>query len=1021
MSADCACTCGSGGDCGCDECCAGIAVATPVSVANPPGQPSLLYRVGTQPQFASSMRARLASADVPALAALTTRESSDFSIALLEGWATVADVLTFYTERIANEGFLRTATEEFSVRRLAELVGYRPRPGLSATAYLAFTVMQGQPASIPIGTKAQQIPPPGQLPATFETAEALIGHARLSTLAIRRRQPQLLTPRNVSELTHLVCVGNLTDLRPGERIRVEVSDSVESVMAVFLVSGVEVDPPSNITTARVEFEWWDKPDPPAPVPIPPAPGAVIRNGVRPTRLEQLVSALRKPPSQQPRTSADLGRNLTELLAADKGGVTALLRDIVPEVGGSLDTALASSSAEKIVDPSVRRMRSSAMLFGATAPKYPTYFRGKVTGYVDPKVGRGAEPFEPPLPPIQPGKYLSMTTMYLDGVYPDLAVNSTLTLINSVLAEKAEGGALGPVTTRTVKKVATVTVTQLGLSLKVMQLTLDDSWPHPGNRDGEGDPRPEDLHLILDNTVVYFQHEKLDLAGESIDAIDVGCISEPISGKSKVPLIDVGSAGSACGDTVELDGVYPELGPGRWLIVTGERTDAAIKSAQDPDSFGSGTTGVRGGELVMVAAVEFRPMRVAITVNDGEGAEVVKVVDLPGDAVHTFVRFASPLAFTYSRPSVVIYGNVARATHGETRGEVLGSGDPSKPFARYPLKQPPLTYLPAPTAVGAGATLDVFVDSVRWHQADSLLDIGPDDRRYVIDTDDGGNSAVVFGAARPPSGVENIQARYRSGIGRPGNAAVRTIATPLDLPLGVTAVTNPLPATGGADRDGRETVRRNAAVSTLALDRLVSVSDYADFASAYAGVGAANASELSDGRRTVVHVTIAGIEDSPIASTSDLAANLRRALRVLGDPNQEVQVAVRTLRALVVSARVRIDPDRIWSDVEAVVRARLLATFGPGQRDIGRGVAQAEVLAAVHAVPGVIYVDMTVFDSLGEAQLVSKDPTEGLTLRKWVPAQLASFDSSAPGEGVIVPAELVILTPSAPDTFVLEAL
>ena len=258
---------------------------------------------------------------------------------------------------------------------------------------------------------------------------------------------------------------------------------------------------------------------------------------------------------------------------------------------------------------------------------------------------------------------------------------------------------------------------------------------------------------------------------------------------------------------------------------------------------------------------------------------------------------------------------------------------------------------------------MFVDSVRWHEAASVLDIGPDDRGYVIDTDDSGNSAVLFAAARPPSGTENIRAHYRSGIGTSGNAAVNTITTPLDQPLGVTAVTNPLPATGGADRDGRETVRRNAAASVQALDRLVSVSDYADFASSFAGVGAASARELSDGHAFVVHVTVAGIDDTPIAPTSDLIANLQLALEGLGDPNQQVQVGVRTLRALAVSARLRIDPDRVWSDVEAAVRARLLAAFGPGQREIGRGVAQSEVLATIHAVPGVVYVEPTIFEAL----------------------------------------------------------
>ena len=97
------------------------------------------------------------------LADLTTREASDSAIALLDAWATVADVLTFYQERIADEGYLRTATERRSVLGLARLVGYALRPGVASTAYLAYTIEEdrsvtppkGMEVTIPAGSRAQ--------------------------------------------------------------------------------------------------------------------------------------------------------------------------------------------------------------------------------------------------------------------------------------------------------------------------------------------------------------------------------------------------------------------------------------------------------------------------------------------------------------------------------------------------------------------------------------------------------------------------------------------------------------------------------------------------------------------------------------------------------------------------------------------------------------------------------------------------------------------------------------------------
>ena len=87
---------------------------------NRPGLEALDYRIGTHGSFLADMLARLSEYSLPMeneadqkqnpLAALTCQEGDDFSIALLDGWAIVADVLSFYQERIANEGYLRTAT-----------------------------------------------------------------------------------------------------------------------------------------------------------------------------------------------------------------------------------------------------------------------------------------------------------------------------------------------------------------------------------------------------------------------------------------------------------------------------------------------------------------------------------------------------------------------------------------------------------------------------------------------------------------------------------------------------------------------------------------------------------------------------------------------------------------------------------------------------------------------------------------------------------------------------------------------
>ena len=135
--------------CGCCE--AGTSDPT---LHNTQALPALSYRVGTHSSFLRRMIAHLSTHQVPdapeesrPLSDLTTRDANDPAIAMLDAWAIVADVLTFYQERIANEGFLRTATERRSVLELARTIGYELSPGVSAESYLIFTVDDVPPAT----------------------------------------------------------------------------------------------------------------------------------------------------------------------------------------------------------------------------------------------------------------------------------------------------------------------------------------------------------------------------------------------------------------------------------------------------------------------------------------------------------------------------------------------------------------------------------------------------------------------------------------------------------------------------------------------------------------------------------------------------------------------------------------------------------------------------------------------------------------------------------------------------------
>jgi hypothetical protein len=153
------------------------------------------------------------------LARLTTRSTDDASIAMLDAWATVADVLTFYQERIANEGFLRTATERRSVLELARAIGYELNPGVAASTYLAFIVDDSDAtpdtATIKAGTQVQSMPAKeGELPQTFETSEELEARVKWNALTPRQSEHHPIA----AKLKDLYLKGVNLQLEPGDAI-----------------------------------------------------------------------------------------------------------------------------------------------------------------------------------------------------------------------------------------------------------------------------------------------------------------------------------------------------------------------------------------------------------------------------------------------------------------------------------------------------------------------------------------------------------------------------------------------------------------------------------------------------------------------------------------------------------------------------------------------------------------------------------------------------------------------------------
>ena len=872
----CACACGCG-----------ARATTPLPLYNRPGLDALSYRIGAYADFHATMRTGLSDSALPALAGLRTREADDAAMALLDAWAVGADVLTFYQERIANEGYLRTATERRSVLELARLVDYKPRPGVAASVYLAYTIDKGtDPTIIPAGAKAQSIPAPGEQMQTFETSEDLEARYAWNALKPRQSLPQNITSANAAALDELWVQGTDTRLKLNDRLLFVFGDVQAVAPVVRLVASIETDQTADRTRIRLQSTFA--------IGAPPRETTDFRN---------LYAKLKAPPTLQPANSAKLARNPLTVLGARSDVRPQLLLNIDARLADNFYPAWSRISAgtPSVALTGVFALRVAAPLFGYNAP------HRAFLNIIDPPGILAAS---------DSGDWQvdeTADTLRLDNAYEGIAKDSYLVI------ESGDATVIAKAQSAQVKARTAYAVSGKTTEIVLENSSTDDLWPVPTTM------------AVLRGARVLAQSEALSLV--EVPVTDV--IGERASAEEQRQI--PGDDHKRLTLATTLDGFKT----GRWVVVEGQRVDL------------DGIDGVAAAELVMVEAIE-----------QSANAQV------PGDRVHSTLIFANlGLAYRYRRDTVTIHANVVRATHGDTRSEALGSGDGAQAIQAFALKQSPLTHVSAATAEGIASTLTVRVNDLRWREIRNLAFAADNERAYVTMTDDDGRTRTIFGdgrhGARLPTGHDNVSAGYRVGIGLGGNVRARQISLATTRPLGVKEVINPLRASGGADPETRNQARRNVPLAVLALDRLVSVPDYADFARTFGGVGKAAAIRLSD----LVHVTIAGAADAPIDSSSDLYRNLLDALRRYGDPALNVRLAARELVALALQAKVGLQPDYAWESVEPTVRSALLDRFGFERAELGRNLHRSEVIACIQAVRGVAWVDLDVFAGLDEAALL----------------------------------------------------
>ena len=879
------------------------------TISNRPGLPELAYRVGTHPTFLRRMLSGLPYQEIPdgpnrgsrPLAALTTRAGEDPAIALLGAWAAVADVLTFYQERIANEGFLRTAAERRSVLELARAIGYELNPGVAASTFLAFTVEDapGAPgaATVPQGTRVQSIPGQEELPQTFETTEEIQAHAGWNAL-----RPRLTRPQEVRQgITQLRLKGADTQLQRGDGILL-----------------VDEEREANSGSDRWAF-----------------------------RILQTV----EPHPEEDYTLVTWGMGVAEALRTGKAKVFAFRQRAA---------LFGHNAPDWHTMPHIVR-RSYLRLAAAAAPP-------SRVAYNEENPATWGDDWPPELFKVRTA---DERTIDLDAAYAKILPDTWL------VAADLEQVALYRVVRASIDS-----RTDFALTSRITRVVLDTS-------EALGE-------FGLRETVLFAQSERLELAEEplaeplhgdrvALDALVRGLqrgrpltfggkraralITEPVT----EPLLSAdGSRESVLGPGDLLTVMEPPVFlPDRLSEGAALEPDELVRAISasngqirwrlmDRDGF-VGSVTAEPGAIVLRPAVEEDPVVSEVAfVGDAESA-------VSSDRDRTTITLRDPLQNSYDRATVTINANVARATHGETVGdarvgrEVLGSGDGAQANQRFALKKPPLTYISAPTPSGAKSTLEVRVNDVLWQEVPSLFGLDERSQSYVVRTDGDGKTRVIFGdgemGSRLPTGQENVKATYRSGIGLHGMVDAGKLELLQTRPLGIREVTNPLPAAGAADPEALEDARTNAPMTVATLDRIVSLTDFEDFARAFAGIGKALAVALWNGEQRLVHITVAAVNGDEVSPASELYTNLVGAIEAAREPGQQVRVVSYERRTFGLSAGVLVDRRYVAEDVKARIREDLLDAFGFEKRELGQPIAAAEVVTVIQNVEGVDAVDL----------------------------------------------------------------
>lgn len=283
-----------------------------------------------------------------------------------------------------------------------------------------------------------------------------------------------------------------------------------------------------------------------------------------------------------------------------------------------------------------------------------------------------------------------------------------------------------------------------------------------------------------------------------------------------------------------------------------------------------------------------------------------------------------------------------------------------------------------------STVRIFGDyptgPIEWLLTDSLLDASGTDRAFAVSTDADGTVTLTFGdgvnGAIPENGI-SILCAYRVGGGVRGNLGSNALVD-VAAPTPGISVQSSTQTTGGLDAESTDSIRRNAPRAFAIQDRAVTTADYAAAAAAVPGVDKANALAQAVSMVTIFILGAGNSTPAPdlIESTTQyVQARAMAGTTVLVQPGTLVAVNFGSESSPVT---VGVQPQYRRTDVQLAVTQALQNLLAPNITSFQQRVTIAQAYAAVHDIPGVLYVQLPVMARADQAQTGTAD----IVCREW---------------------------------------